>query len=646
MAASPSWYYRAPHGAFGPVTAATLKRFVEQGTIDPTTPIRRGEDGPWFPAERIYDALIPVAEAEPIEASDRRGRESPGPVVASGDEADEWHFSREDKRKLGPVPRSVMLAMAARRKLKPTDLVWKAGMASWVPAAERPELTGAFSAATVPTEPRRKDRAGRRSRSLTRAICAAVIALLALMTTALWTWMRSDRGRDAADRVELSTDTRAIPGPGSAPGQEATRPEHQAPGEDPEHLFADALAALRGGNLNRAGSLLNQYLSRPEARKQVEAARVLLHEIDLATSTAQADALAQRLGDQEINGYLTTGVQPLVDRSVQTPELRRFYRGTLLQALRQERNRRQSAQKAGVALAQGPQDQGQPAPAAIAVIPPDDDDHDADRPGSSSLLGSDDAVAAGPGKPAKRRDDNQPAGRPDRKDAITIETILESPESIEGRTLTLDGLYKVGTKVTLLKGPDENTVGWCLPVGGDDDRLICPGDAKVVGRDRYLILDGGLAPLLLDVLDQLKFRPAARPTYKCTLTVTVRPVIVNGARAPVVQIVGLEILGICDFVKVAQRRYEKAFWTVRVTPQRAWVAYGDGPSWVERLGGEERFVKPLRRKLRDLERRIIADRNSALVGRALQAALGSAVNMAIANQQQHARFTAAFLGIR
>jgi hypothetical protein len=527
--------------------------------------------------------------------------------------------------------------MAGRGKLKRTDLVWKPGLASWVPAAECPELTGAFSAAAVPTEPQRKDRRGRRPSGLSRAIFAAVIALLAMMTTALWTWMRSDRGRAGTDRVDRSADARAIPGPGSAPGEEEARPEHRPPAEDPERFFTEALAALRGGDLNRARFLFNQYLSRPEARKQVGAARALLREIDLATSTAEADALARRLNDREINGYLTTGVQPLVDRSVQTPELRAFYRGALLQALQQERNRRQFAPKAAVALAPRTQDDAQPAPtpAAVPPIPPDDDD-DADRLGSSSLLGSDDAVAPGPGKSANRRDDDKLVGRPDQKDMTTIETILDSPKMFEGRILTLDGLYKVGTRLTLLKGPDKSTVGWSLPVG-DDDRLICTGDAKAVGHDRYVILDSGLAPLLLKVFDELKFRPAARPTYKCTLEVTVRHVIVNGARVPAVEIAGLEILGICDFVKVAQRRYDKAFLTVRVTPERAWVAYGDGPSWVERLGGEERFVKPLRRKLRDLQRRIIADRNSALVGNALQAALAGAVNMAVANQQQHAR---------
>ncbi len=194
------------------MTAATLRRLVEQGTIDPTTPIRRGEDGPWFPAERIHDVLVPVAEVEPVEVSGGKAVASREPGAVPGDELAEWHFSREDQRKLGPVPRSVMLAMAAQGKLKPTDLVWKPGMASWVPAAERPELTGAFPAAPVESESRRKSRPARPSARLSRAIVAAGIALLALMTTALWTWMRIDPGRAGVYRAERPADARPVPG--------------------------------------------------------------------------------------------------------------------------------------------------------------------------------------------------------------------------------------------------------------------------------------------------------------------------------------------------------------------------------------------------------------------------------------------------
>ncbi len=124
------------------------------------------------------------------------------------------------------------------------------------------------------------------------------------------------------------------------------------------------------------------------------------------------------------------------------------------------------------------------------------------------------------------------------------------------------------------------------------------------------------------------------------------PKVINNARVPVASITGLEILGVCNFLLVAQRQYEKAFWTVQVTPDRAFVTHGDGAAWVERLGGEEKFVKPLHRKLRDLQRRIIADREHTIVGSVLQAELGRAVNMAITAQQQHDRFARAMIGVK
>src|SRR5262249_35467519 len=182
------------------------------------------------------------------------------------------------------------------------------------------------------------------------------------------------------------------------------------------------------------------------------------------------------------------------------------------------------------------------------------------------------------------------------------------------------------TLLTPVKGSDGQPIGTSLPVGGGDDRLICKGDGKVMGRDDYLILDDRLAPVLLNAYNEFKFHRAARPTHKCTLTVTVRPTVVNNARVPVVTIVGLEILGICNFLRVAQNQFDKAFMTVRVTPEKAWADYGDGFAWVERLGGQERFLTPLHQKLKDLRRKAIADREGAMVNSVLNDALARSVN--------------------
>ena len=346
------------------------------------------------------------------------------------------------------------------------------------------------------------------------------------------------------------------------------------------------------------------------------------------------------MSQQQIKDHLARGAGSLVDTSVQTPELRPLYARTLLEAFRQESDRRRSAPREVRPGPAGPR-QHPPGTAAVPAVLPDDD-ADAARLASSSLQGPT-TTSPAPGNGLNRKDDAKLPGHPDQKDSITIETILDSPKSFEDRTITLDELYKIGTRLTLLRG--QGTPSWSLPVGGDDDRLICPGEAKVIGSDGYLVLDGGLAPLLEKVFDQLKFRAANRPTYKCTMTITVRPrsSTTLGFRSQASR--GWRSWGL-RLPLVAQRQYEKAFWTVQVSPDRAFVTHGDGAAWVERLGGEEKFVKPLRRKLRDLQRRIIADREHTIVGSVLQAELGRAVNMAITAQQQHDRFARAMIGVK
>src|SRR5262249_22510680 len=125
MAADPAWYYRAPHGVAGPVSSADLKRLIEQRTIDPTTSIRQGERGHWFPAEKIYDAFIPVVEMDRSDGSDDGENESVEPRATADGEATEWYFSSQARRKLGPIPRSLVIAMVGQGRLKPIDLVWK-----------------------------------------------------------------------------------------------------------------------------------------------------------------------------------------------------------------------------------------------------------------------------------------------------------------------------------------------------------------------------------------------------------------------------------------------------------------------------------------------------------------------------------------
>ena len=568
-------------------------------------------------------------------------------------------MAKEPERRF-QEPREVALALkpffmpgeAASPGAKPTERIPPAIVPPTIPATEYPLAAQPPRAAATLIESPQEMRQGRdrasapaatlietpddirrgqkRLSSPTLALVAGALLLLATLASVALTLAVRGRDQAGADRVAGATAAGSIPSPSVPPQPKAARPAQPPAADDPELLVTDARAAVRAGNLPRASLLLNRYLSGSQPRRQVDEARMLQQEIELATSAVDAEAQAKRLSDQQIDDYLASGGQPLVDDSVQTQELRPVYARTLLQAFRQESSRRRSALNQGVALARGPQS-GPHRSLGTGSDTSSNPGPDADRL-PANLVGSDDEVAPTPTKAA------------DPNAATTIETVLDASNAFIGKSVTLDRLYKVGTFVTRAMGPDGHAIGWSVPIGGDDDRLISKGDGRVVGRDRYLVLDDRLGPVLKNAFDHYHFHAAARPAYKCTLTVTVRPMAVEGTRTPIVVVVGLEILGVCNFLQVAQHQYDKAFVTLHVTPDRAWHAVGDGPAWVERLGGQEKFVAPLRRKLRDLQRKAVADRNFAVVGNALQNALARSVNMAIANAAQQQRFTSAFFG--
>src|SRR6202790_5449538 len=59
-----------------------------------------------------------------------------------------YYYSR-DAQRFGPVSTEQLRELAASGQLEPTDMIWKEGMADWVPAAR---LKGLFPAA-APTQP-------------------------------------------------------------------------------------------------------------------------------------------------------------------------------------------------------------------------------------------------------------------------------------------------------------------------------------------------------------------------------------------------------------------------------------------------------------------------------------------------------------
>jgi GYF domain 2 len=599
------WYYQNQGGAVGPVSAAELRFLLATKKIDAST-LARGDDGDWVPANTID------------ELSDRVERAGVRDVLDHQEAV--WHLSGKDQKKLGPVSRDVLEEMACEGRLEPDDLIWKPGMAAWVPASQ---VAGLFE-----TSRRRSARKAGffvtpRSRGHRRILwaAAAILVFLGLFATvAGWKWARigspNADPQETAREKAMRANVRVNGGPVNAGGP-----------------LDEAMGAVRAGQLDRAARLLDQYLNSPSA-DQSEAARLLQREVELATSSSKALTLAKSLGDDQLRAYLRQGVESLV-ASMSTLELRPFYEQTLLQAFRQENGRRQfvpriaepgNAERGPMhqrAENEGPE---QNRPPAKEPTRPQADAH-------ADLIGQAGPAARGPlPHQVVNADDDRADGR-GRPIATNLDDVLDKPALFAARTITFKGLFKIGTRVGEVKGPRDQTLGWSLPVARNDESTVCAGDSKVKNHDVYLLLEDGLAPFLERVFKKLGMAPTMKPTYKSILTAQVRRMLVDGGPKPVVVITSLEILGGCNYLAVARHQYAQAFKTLRITRSEAFVDFGDGDDWVERLGGEERFVDAVRSKLRDLRRRAATNRDRELVDRIIQSELSKAISAGIAYNQ-------------
>jgi uncharacterized RDD family membrane protein YckC len=61
------------------------------------------------------------------------------------DQSTEWHYAIGNQQH-GPVPFQTLWSMATSGQLTSDNLVWREGMADWIPATQVPELAGAFGA--------------------------------------------------------------------------------------------------------------------------------------------------------------------------------------------------------------------------------------------------------------------------------------------------------------------------------------------------------------------------------------------------------------------------------------------------------------------------------------------------------------------
>ena len=61
----------------------------------------------------------------------------------------QWYYSKNGTQ-LGPVAQGELIAKLASGEVSPSDLVWKDGMADWIPASRVPELAGSSQPPSAP----------------------------------------------------------------------------------------------------------------------------------------------------------------------------------------------------------------------------------------------------------------------------------------------------------------------------------------------------------------------------------------------------------------------------------------------------------------------------------------------------------------
>jgi hypothetical protein len=572
------WYYQYQTGVVGPVSFVELKYLLSTGALGASSLVRRGDDGPWIGAQEIEDLF------------GRTSSSAHTPGVSLSDAAG-WHFNLKGQNRQGPVAWSVLKSMVAASHVLPDDLVWKPGMAMWVSASRVPGLVEDLTAPAVG----RGDDPGGSDFSVPRRVlwAGATVTVLLALSAVIVGWRGAHRG----SRDEIAT--RAWQADALIKKKDRPKPGVAAV----EQLLDDARVSVRVEQLDRARRLLDQYLADSRA-VQATAAKKLLHDINNATSDSDAALIAKDLNDEPLKAFLRQGVQPLV-AEMETAELGPTYERTLLRAFRQENNRRQMVPRGAFAQAAEP----------VGAGPIGKDEPALLRPPPANPVPDQNGILA-----------ERAVGLM----AADFGAVAKKPEDFQGKTLLLDGLFKIGTKISEVRTRDGQVLGKSLPVARNDDSALFTADRKVDKGDFILLLDDRFALFLDHVFSKLNLRMTLKPSYKCILTVTIRRLLIDDDPTPVVVITAMEVLGGCDYLSVARHQYSQAFRTLTVNSGEADVDFGDGDLWVERLGGEENFVQPIRRKFREMQRRAVTNRDSAVIDRILQRELANVVSTATA----------------
>ncbi|MDB5349533.1 MAG: prkC 12 [Planctomycetota bacterium] len=194
---------------------------------------------------------------------------------------------------------------------------------------------------------------------------------------------------------------------------------------------------------------------------------------------------------------------------------------------------------------------------------------------------------------AYNSDRDEPVDSP-RGPVENLEALTLMPEKYEGRTIVAARFFYIGTRV---KRKDGVAI---LPIQTFHHATLSDGES--IGAEGMLyLIDPAVADTFDEWLSKNNFEKSIRPTSKARLKFEVRRVRIGDEPRWGAVVVEIEVLLGLNYDKIATANYDGSIAVGRIAGVDAELTLGDGPDWVERLGGAD-YSTNVRRKIREARR--------------------------------------------
>ncbi|HUT35737.1 MAG TPA: DUF4339 domain-containing protein [Planctomycetota bacterium] len=137
------WYVGQGGQQRGPLSEADLRAMIARGEVAPTDLVWKDGMAEWKAANAVPELrpapAAPAAPPPPAYAPPPPPVPAPPPAPVPVADTSAWYIGRSGQQ-LGPYSTADIQRMAAAGQVAATDMLWKEGIAQWLPIASIPEL--------------------------------------------------------------------------------------------------------------------------------------------------------------------------------------------------------------------------------------------------------------------------------------------------------------------------------------------------------------------------------------------------------------------------------------------------------------------------------------------------------------------------